>query len=179
MNKTLTKAAITLTAVVALTAPVGAECCTPKTCDIYHDARQRVETTVNKALSSVDHAVNKTVGVLRTVKREEPKGKSLGTFRLTFYVPDAKWGYQTATGVRSEHLKTCAVDPTIIPYGSVLQITGDNGQTLTLRAVDCGSAVKGNHIDIFWDGSEDSGHEWISGFGTRQEVRLLRGGDTK
>ena len=101
----------------------------------------------------------------------------LGTFRLTFYVPDAQWGYQTSTGAKSEHLRTCAVDPTVIPYGSVIQITGSNGQTLTLRAVDCGSAVKGNHIDIFWDGSKDSGREWIEDFGTRHEVKLLRGGD--
>ena len=179
MNKTLTKAAITLTAVVALAAPVGAECCTPRPCDIYHDARQRVETTVNKALSSVDHAVNKTVGVLRTVKREEPKGKNLGTFRLTFYVPDAQWGYQTATGVRSEHLKTCAVDPAVIPYGSVLQITGDNGQTLTLRAVDCGSAVKGNKIDIVWSGTESAGRKWMAEFGIHQEVTLIEGGEEK
>lgn len=176
---TLTKAAITLTAALTLAGAISAEACTPKTCDIYHDARQRVETTVNKALISVDHAVNKTVGVLRTVKREEPKGKSLGTFRLTFYVPDAKWGYQTATGVRSEHLKTCAVDPMVIPYGSVLRITGNNGQTLTLRAVDCGSAVKDNKIDIFWDGTESAGHKWMADFGIHQEVTLIEGGETK
>lgn len=179
MNKTLTKAAITLTAVIALAGAISAEACAPRPCDIYHDARQRVETSVNKALSSVDHAVNKTVGVLRTVKREEPKGKILGTFRLTFYVPDAQWGYQTATGVRSEHLKTCAVDPTVIPYGSVLRITGDNGQTLTLRAVDCGSAVKGNKIDIFWDGTESAGHKWMNEFGIYQDVTLIEGGEER
>lgn len=98
-------------------------------------------------------------------------GTNLGTFKLTFYTPhDDKWGYQTATGVRSEHLKTCAVDPKVIPYGSVLQITGSNGQTLTLKAVDCGSAIKGNKIDIFWDGDTQSGYDWMAKFGTTHEV---------
>ena len=77
--------------------------------------------------------------------------KNLGTFSLTFYIPDTKWGYQTATGARSTHLQTCAVDPTVIPYGSTIQITGSNGRTLTLKAVDCGSGIKGNRIDLFFN----------------------------
>lgn len=99
--------------------------------------------------------------------------KNLGTFSLTFYVPDSKWGYATATGVRSQHLKTCAVDPKVIPYGSVIQITGNNGQTLTLKAVDCGNGIKNNAIDVFWDGSVSSGYAWMAEFGTIHTVYLL------
>lgn len=99
--------------------------------------------------------------------------KNLGTFSLTFYVPDKKWGYQTSTGVRSQHLKTCAVDPNVIPYGSVIQITGSNGQTLRLKAVDCGNGIKGSKIDIFYDGSVSDGYDWIAEFGTVHTVYLL------
>ena len=98
---------------------------------------------------------------------------SLGVFSLTFYVPDTEWGYQTATGVRSQHLATCAVDPKVIPLGSVIRITGNNGQTLTLKCVDVGGGIKGNKIDIFWDGSVASGYEWMARFGTVQSVYLL------
>ena len=98
---------------------------------------------------------------------------ALGVFSLTFYVPDTKWGYQTSTGVRSQHLKTCAVDPNVIPLGSVIRITGDNGQTLTLKCVDIGGGIKGNKIDIFWDGSVSAGYDWIADFGTIHSVYLL------
>lgn len=98
---------------------------------------------------------------------------SLGVFTLTFYVPDEQWGYQTATGVRSQHLATCAVDPDVIPYGSVIRIEGNNGQVLTLKAVDCGGGIVGNKIDIFWDGSVASGYKWIAEFGTVHSVYLL------
>lgn len=98
---------------------------------------------------------------------------ALGVFSLTFYVPDTKWGYQTSTGVRSQHLKTCAVDPNVIPLGSVIRITGDNGQTLTLKCVDIGGGIKGNKIDIFWDGSVASGYDWMADFGTIHNVYLI------
>lgn len=99
--------------------------------------------------------------------------KNLGTFSLTFYVADAKWGYGTSTGVRSQHLATCAVDPNVIPLGSVIQITGNNGQTLTLKCVDVGGGIKGNKIDIFWDRSVAEGYAWMAEFGTIHSVYLI------
>ncbi|MBQ6264935.1 MAG: 3D domain-containing protein [Clostridia bacterium] len=102
---------------------------------------------------------------------------SLGVFTLTFYVPDEQWGYQTATGVRSQHLATCAVDPDVIPYGSVIRIEGNNGQVLTLKAVDCGGGIVGNKIDIFYDapnhGGVKAGYDWIAEFGEVASVYLL------
>lgn len=98
---------------------------------------------------------------------------SLGVFSLTFYVPDEEWGYQTATGVRSQHLATCAVDPNVIPLGSMIQITGDNGQTLTLKCVDVGGGINGNKIDIFWDGTVQSGYKFFGDFGIIHNVYLL------
>lgn len=99
--------------------------------------------------------------------------KNLGTFTLTFYVADAKWGYNTSTGARSTHLKTCAVDPSVIPYGSVIKINGNNGQTIILKAVDCGGGIVGNKIDIFWDKSISEGYAWMAEFGTVHNVYLL------
>lgn len=98
-------------------------------------------------------------------------GKNLGSFRITVYTPGSDggaWGYQTATGVRSQHLSTCAVDPDVIPLGSTIQIDG-----LTLLACDTGSAVQGNVIDIFYDGSDGEACEWVSNFGTYHNVQKL------
>ena len=88
----------------------------------------------------------------------------LGDFRLTVYTPHCDggiWGYQTATGATSRHLASCAVDPDVIPLGTVLDIGGE----LTVTAVDTGSAVQGNVIDVFYDGSHEEALEWIAEFG--------------
>lgn len=69
----------------------------------------------------------------------------VGEFKITYYWPgEDQWGYQTATGVTSSHLYTCAVDPEVIPLGTTLMIDG-----WEYIAVDVGGAVKGNVIDIF------------------------------
>ena len=88
----------------------------------------------------------------------------LGDFRLTVYTPQCDggiWGYQTATGAASRHLATCAVDPDVIPLGTVLDIGG----ALTVTAVDTGSAVTGRTIDIFFDGSREEALKWVTEFG--------------
>ena len=70
---------------------------------------------------------------------------------LNLYCDGGIWGYQTATGVKSEGLKTCAVDPSVIPLGTTILVDG-----ICLKAVDTGSAVKGNVIDIFYDGTKET-----------------------
>lgn len=101
-----------------------------------------------------------------------PFKTSLGYFKITVYCPSSdggRWGYQTSTGVKSTHLKTCAVDPNVIPMGSIIKING-----LTLKAVDTGSKVKGNVVDIFYDGTRDEAMAWVSEFGARHEVYIIQ-----
>ena len=101
-----------------------------------------------------------------------PDGKNLGKFKITVYTPSSDggvWGYQTATGVTSKHLKTCAVDPRVIPLGSTIKIGN-----LTLLACDTGSAVKGKVVDIFYDGSSSAACKWVSDFGTSHNVYLTK-----
>lgn len=102
--------------------------------------------------------------------------KSLGKFSLSFYTPyeeGGKWGFQTSTGERSKHLATCAVDPNVIPLGSVIRITGDNGKVLELRCVDTGGLIKGRWIDIFMDCSQREGYAFMESFGEIHNVYLL------
>ncbi len=135
-------------------------------------AEERTLATMARIEEQIDKENTWEMPVARTRSDRYVKD-SLGVFNLTFYVPDEEWGYQTSTGARSVHLATCAVDPNVIPYGSVIQITGNNGQTLRLKAVDCSGGIVGNKIDIFWDGSIKAGYDWIADFGTVHQVYLL------
>lgn len=81
------------------------------------------------------------------------------TVNATAYCPcescSEGYGRMTATGVYAEAGRTIAVDPTVIPYGSEVIINGH-----TYIAEDCGGAIKGNDVDIFFDT-----HEEVSEFG--------------
>lgn len=74
---------------------------------------------------------------------------SIGTFECTAYAEDTI----TATGTVPRHMETVAVDPTVIPYGTKLYIADLD---IFVTAEDCGGAVKGNVIDIYMDGTEES-----------------------
>ncbi|MPN28613.1 hypothetical protein SDC9_176056 [bioreactor metagenome] len=65
---------------------------------------------------------------------------------------------------------TCAVDPAVIPLGSVLYV-GD----LQLVAIDTGSAVSGEVIDIFYDGTQEEARAWLAGFGDTAAVWVCQG----
>ena len=77
------------------------------------------------------------------------------TFKLTAYCPctecSAGYGRSTASGAVATAGRTIAVDPKVIPYGTKVVINGH-----TYIAEDCGSAVKGNIIDIFFDTHEET-----------------------
>lgn len=52
----------------------------------------------------------------------------------------------TATGTQATAGRTIAVDPSFIPYGTNVIINGN-----TYVAEDCGGAIKGNRIDVYFD----------------------------
>lgn len=74
------------------------------------------------------------------------KRKYIGDFTITYYCPCSKCNgvyTTTATGTKLQPYKTIAVDPKVIPLGSIVQI-----HDLTFVAEDMGGAIKGNRIDI-------------------------------
>ena len=78
---------------------------------------------------------------------ELQKWRALGQFTVTYYWPGEDiYGRLTSTGAIAEEERTIAVDPSIIPYGSIVLINGKE-----YLAQDCGGAIKGNKIDIFVD----------------------------
>lgn len=76
--------------------------------------------------------------------------KSLGVFKITAYCPCKKcseqWGNKTSTGVIAKEGRTIAVDPKVIPYGTIVVINGKE-----YVAEDCGGAIKKNKIDIYFE----------------------------
>lgn len=131
------------------------------------DERAELESQIMDKLSGA-------IDELKGCRKEIEVGKlvkNLGEFKITVYTPHCDggaWGYSTASGQNSEHLSTCAVDPKVIDLGSQLKVGN-----LQLKAIDTGSAVKGNVIDIFYDGSIKEAYEWLKGFGTKREVLVL------
>ena len=46
---------------------------------------------------------------------------------------------------------TIEADPSVLPYGAIVYINGQK-----YEAQDCGGAIKGNSIDIYFDNHEDA-----------------------
>ncbi len=101
---------------------------------------------------------------------QEAGVESLGTFTLTAYCPCEKCCGKTdgitSTGTIAEQGRTIAVDPDVIPYGTVVIINGNE-----YIAEDCGGAIKGNEIDIFFDN-----HEEALEFGVQYAEVFVKGG---
>ena len=98
---------------------------------------------------------------------EQPKRISLGEFKLTAYCSCKKccgfWAYSRpldengndivigATGERLYQGVSIAVDPAVISYDSKVYIDGKE-----YIAHDCGGAIKGNRIDVYFDNHQDA-----------------------
>ena len=139
---------------------------------------ESIETTeISTVIPTETTAEITTESITEKPKTEKPSSRTVSRktngkdFRITVYTPSSdggKWGYATSTGATSEHLKTCAVDPDVIPLGSIIEVNG-----MRLKAVDTGSEVNGNVVDIFYDGSSKEAREWINGFGEYHEVTII------
>ena len=125
-------------------------------------------TTEKETTTTTTKKITNTTEIIIT--ENDGTKTNLGSFYITCYTPysdGGKWGYQTSTGATSTHLKTCAVDPSVIPLGSTIYING-----LELKAVDIGGMVKGKHVDIFYDGTGSEAKAWLEDFGTRADVYI-------
>lgn len=105
--------------------------------------------------------VNKTHGTLKKCmeqiskkkakERQDAKTKwqNFGQFKVTYYwIGEDEWGDTIARPCDGQHKAieghTIAVDPNVIPYGTVVLLDGNE-----YVAEDCGGAVKGNVIDVY------------------------------
>jgi 3D (Asp-Asp-Asp) domain-containing protein len=95
--------------------------------------------------------------VLPEAEQDEPEKPNYTeiTVTATAYCPCAKCCGKTdgitATGTQATAGRTIAVDPSVIPYGTHVIIDG-----VTYVAEDCGGAVKGNDVDIFFNTHDEA-----------------------
>lgn len=79
----------------------------------------------------------------------------LGEYEITAYCACeeccGKTDGITATGTKATAGRTIAVDPDIIPYGTEVIIGGHS-----YIAEDCGGAIKGNRIDIYFNSHDEA-----------------------
>lgn len=88
--------------------------------------------------------------------KSETNTSYLGEFEATFYTAFCPTGCTgiTAMGidVRNtiyyEGKRIIAVDPNVIPLGSTLKVTLENGDSFEAVAGDIGGAIKGRRIDV-------------------------------
>lgn len=112
------------------------------------------ETTHTASVKCAETCVKRVA--THEVCEETPEYISLGNFETTGYCPCekccGKWadGYTATNTVATEDV-TCAVDPEIIPYGTKLMLLFDDGRIEHYTAEDCGGAIKGNRIDVFYN----------------------------
>ena len=83
--------------------------------------------------------------------------RKLGRFTLSWYSPKelgktSPSQLRTSTGTTPKEGRTIAVDPKLIPYGSIVYIQ-DYGYYI---AEDCGGDIKSNRIDIFTASHENA-----------------------
>jgi len=89
-------------------------------------------------------------------------------FNVTAYSPnDPEQGTTNLTSIEFDFdepymkfFNVCAVDPNVIPLGSIVYVILDGIQTIWL-AGDIGWLVKGNHIDLFL--TEEEAAKWETG----------------
>ena len=125
--------AITLAAVISFTAVFTSSAQVKKTYSDNNIKQQEVVQAIE--LKSFDnYRVNKQM-------IENSKHMRVGA---TAYTNDPI----TSTGTKPTEGRTIAVDPKIIPYGTKVYIPQFDRVFI---AEDCGSAIKGNRIDIYMD----------------------------
>lgn len=147
--------------------------------DIAHDSYTAIPTAIPTVTESPDYdgvsvepiAIDDCVGgVVQNVGEFIETPIETETYVVTAYCPCSRcsgsYGGITSTGVRAVQGRTIAVDPNVIPYGTHVRFNGNE-----YVAEDCGGAIKGNHIDLYFD-SHAEALEWGKKY---CEIEILKG----
>jgi len=120
---------------------------------------RRLESEVETLEKRLSHLRDKAATDDRQAKKKaqakaEKKGRTLSV-EATFYTAGCEGcSGITATGidvkqtVYHEGKRIIAVDPNVIPLGSIVRVTLGNGDSFEAIAGDTGGAIKGSRIDV-------------------------------
>lgn len=114
----------------------------------------------------VDNKEDEGIVTEKTVKpASSSSSSSAGNYEVTHYSAYdgtqsgiTRGGTNMANGNihTSDGYRIVAVDPNVIPFGSILEVSTGNGQTFTAKADDTGGAIRGNIIDIAVSSPEEA-----------------------
>lgn len=137
-------------------------CCEHKSNRIIETDKQTIERTIEEDNITIETKTDKESDTNQAVKPV-----SLGNFKLTAYCSCelccGKWalnrpidenGNEIVYGSIGERLQegySIAVDPSVIPYRTEVIINGK-----AYKAQDCGGAIKGNRIDLYFLSHENA-----------------------
>lgn len=148
---------IIIVVVLTIITVVGFMCCEHKSERTIEANDRTIKRPIKEDNITIDIESNKDGDTNQAI---EPV--SLGNFKLTAYCSCelccGKWANNRPNGVVygaiGEELKegySIAVDPTVIDYNSRVLINGR-----VYEAQDCGGAIKGNRIDVYFEDHNDA-----------------------
>ena len=139
---------IVLSFLITMTTTILGHATEPNDYNINKNLVIEQQTNTNKIINIKTKREPKNINV---TNRKQIKGLPMRV-GATAYCGDTI----TSTGVTPVEGITIAVDPNVIPYGTRVYIPEFNKVFI---AQDCGSAIKGNRIDIFMN-SYSQAMEW-------------------
>ena len=123
---------------------------------------ERPYTSLGRLLVEGGHAEASEMDLqlIRRLHRDDPamvERLMMENDRVVFFdVVDADAWPRAASGVRLTPCRAVAVDPEVIPLGSVLRLRGPSIGTWYAVAVDVGGAIKGRRIDLYFGDGVDA-----------------------
>lgn len=119
----------------------------------------KVNRVAQSALSITNDilvTVDQEAGILTTSSGKALPYSKVLTCTATAYTTERQAWKITATGTTARQ-GAIAVDPSVIPYGTKMYIVSADGSITygIATAEDCGGAIKGNKIDLFFDSYDE------------------------
>lgn len=112
------------------------------------EAARQAAAAAAAAQREKEESANTYQGATTEPVTAKESGELIGTFTVTAYCGCKKCSggsNKTASGTTPTEGRTIAADTSILPFGTQVVIDG-----IVYTVEDCGSGVRGNHIDIFF-----------------------------
>lgn len=130
--------------------------------EITHSSKRQYSVITKQFKQQIDKEKTIETETDREVDTQAVEPVSLGEFKLTAYcsceICCGIWANNRPNGIVygaiGEELKegySIAVDPSVIKYGTEVVIDGK-----VYKAQDCGGAIKGNRIDVYFENHDDA-----------------------
>ncbi|MCE5329884.1 3D domain-containing protein [bacterium] len=122
--------------------------------EAYEQSQEKYLENVNELSANYNELESKYQKLYENYQKlKDLKDGNWKLYEITAYTSN-ECGFITKLGIDlredySKNLNVCAVDPEVIPLGSIVLINFSDGNIKPYFACDTGSAIKGKIIDIY------------------------------